>query len=81
MIDLHFFRCMGHRMCEHQNGLAALQSDPFDLDEARKFAQTGGKYKTQLSALKLDCLHRTNLFAFGGAAIVSEETRSCGPAH
>ncbi|CTQ76487.1 hypothetical protein [Roseibium alexandrii] len=75
VIDLHFFRCMGHRMCEHQNGLAALQSDRFDIEEARKFAKTGGNAQKQLNALKLDRLHYANLFAFGAAAILSEQNK------
>ncbi|CTQ75494.1 hypothetical protein [Roseibium alexandrii] len=75
VIDLHFFHCMGHRMCDHQNGLAALQSDPFDLEEARKFARTGGNYKKQLNALKLNSLHYASLFAFGAAAILSEQNK------
>lgn len=62
-------------MCDHQNGLVALQSDTFNLEEAGKFAKTGGNAKKQLKVLQLNKLHRANLFIIGAAAIISEENK------
>lgn len=53
VIDLHFFRMLGHTVCKHSDGLAALSGSKFDFEAALRFAKYGGSTPKKINDLHL----------------------------
>jgi hypothetical protein len=69
--DLHFFWCLGHRHCLHQDGAEALSAKQFDFQAAFKIAKFGGTFPKKLEDLGLDRTLGIQSLRFGASAIAS----------
>lgn len=76
VIDLHFFHCMGHRICAHKDGHSALGIDEFDFEAAHRFARYGGSKAQKIASLYLANSAGVKSCHLGAHVLVSDKLKS-----